>query len=514
MYHSNLWTRSTLVAGAAAAIALFTTGVASAQSSSDPVKCRQAVSAAGQKYEDARAKTVQKCEEAVAKGKLPATTDCTATTAPPNDQKTLDKVNKAKTKLDSTIAKACCGKDKICGAGAADEADLALSAYGWAARGLRCTGGSRDGLVCLVLADCPSGTCDPADVCPNLENGDCDDAVTHPGTVGDCLECLGDATTNQIVGLSYDDLKPLQTADKAIEKCKLAIGKNSAKYFSAKRKALAGCEKGAIKDALPAGTCPDTKANEKITKARGKMLDGIAKACGGDDKAFGGGDDLALDAIGAPLSCEGVDEPGALPNCYSGVMATVQDYANCLACVNDFKATCGDFQGAPSNGSYPAECNSLCGNSKIDAGESCDDGNVADGDACPADCVRGTCNLPIGGPVTATVNFTPAPSETLASFTVYIEYDETKMRIPGNPLARINVPSGAFVTANDLDYGIRVVLTSPDGSAVPSPLFEIDFDTCAGAALADSDFTCRVEQVATSGTTPVLTWATCSVDVP
>lgn len=600
MYHSMLSTRKTLVV-AAAMIAANLVAVRAATAASDPVKCQQTISAAAQKYEDARAKTLGKCEEAKVKGKLAVTTVCDATVAPPGDQKTIDKIAKADVKRAGAIAKACGGDDKAFGGGD----DLALSAIGWDGRvpacdqgerdglscqtnadcpgkcldgtregeGVNCTseasttslcpsgcvgacvgggnagndctadsdcpgstcgskvclGGTNDGNACTVATDCPGNNfCDISngcgtggrvtDECPDIEKSGCDNVLATLADIDTCVKCVSETGVDQVVDNFYASLSPLST-DKALEKCKQAIGKNGMKYLSAHRKAIAGCQKNALKDGA-ANSCPDLKATDKINKARTKLLAGIEKACGGDDKVFGGGDDITPDAIGAPLSCPNVDPPGATPGCYDFI-ATVQDLANCGACLVDFKAIVLDAVAVTADDPTPTELNALCGNGKIDAGETCDDGNVVDGDACPGNCSIASCA--VTGSATATVTFTVPGGTDVTALSIYLDYPEAAVAIPGsgsqaavqNAITLIPGNNATF-TPNDLNYALRNVIVDNDVPPAPLPpgapgLFDIALQRCGAAPLpVPGDFNCRVDSASAAGGVSVFS-ATCAV---
>jgi cysteine-rich repeat protein len=575
-------------AGIAATFAMLTLWLAgSASAAPDPIlKCRQAIAAAGQKYEDARAKALQKCEEGKLKGKLAADIVCASLAVPPGNQKTADKISGAQTKLSAVVAKGCCGKDKTCGAGSGADADQPLSAIGWSGRVTACVDGERAGESCQTTADCPKAcsagqklgvgcaadnqcpfacanagtcislvcsggafngsacttnsdchgqcvggpnnglncnagsstcgnatcvgtqTCDfsggGATECPNLESGSCNNALANPGSIGACLQCAGDAGVDQLIHLFYASLNPPGT-DKAIEKCKKAIGSKGTKYFSARRKILAGCEKNALKNNLPAGTCPalDPKAPGKIATAKTKLLDGIASACGGKDKLFGGTGvdaDLIPSAVGAPLSCPNVTVPGGA-SC-GNFINTVQDIANCIACLDEYKSTVLDFIAAPSNGAYPAtQANPLCGNGKIDVGETCDDGNVVDGDGCPRTCVINPCV--VNGTATATVQFAVPAGQDVSGLSIYLEYPDGQVSIPGTGSsaqvqARIlNTPVDVTFTPNDLDYALRNVLTDSNQAAIPvGTIFQVQFNKCQVALPPLNAFSCRVDSAA------------------
>jgi len=590
MYHKPILTGKHRAAVFVAAALTLAFGASRAGAQSDPIKCRQAIAAAASKYELARAGALKKCEDAVRKGKLPASTNC-----PADDPKASIKVTGAQAKLASAVAKACCGSDKTCGAGMGPDADLALSAYGWNDRVAACNGGERDGLACQSNGDCPSacndglreglgcgnnaqcpsgcrgvcvggsfpgtecvedascvgGTCGSkvcqggsndglscvADSgcpggntcvassgcgtggatvsdCPNLENKSCNGSLSDPSDVASCLACTADVATDQVNDFLYGFLSPVDASVAGAEKCAAAITKSASKYFAAHRKALAKCQKGAIGGSLPPGSCPDAGTVTKLGAAAMKMKAAIAGKCGGADKVFGGGNDLALEAIGAPLSCAGVTVPGG-SNC-GGFLATMEDLADCLACVAEYKSTCNDFIAAPSNGAVPSSCNQLCGNGKIETGETCDDGNVVDGDSCPANCSIAACS--VTGSATAGVTFSVPAGASVAGLTVYVEYPESSVQVPGqgNQLqvqnAINNTPANTVFTPNDLNYALRVVLTENDNAAITAgALFDLSLNRCNSQPLpAASDFKCRVESASSTSATNV-SGVTCAV---
>jgi cysteine-rich repeat protein len=138
-----------------------------------------------------------------------------------------------------------------------------------------------------------------------------------------------------------------------------------------------------------------------------------------------------------------------------------------------------------------------CGNGTMEEGETCDDGNLSDDDACPSDCTILPCS-PSGTTRMVQVNFMSPPFLDAESITVLITYPDGSVSLPGTGLdpsvvARVTMtPSGSTLTPNDLDHALRVVMsTSP--SFAPGKLFAITFDECEGAApVAISEFGCRV----------------------
>jgi hypothetical protein len=281
----------------------------------DPLKCQQEIVKDTSKYVQARTKALQKCHEAIVKGKIPPQ-DCLL------EPTAAGKIVKADSKLRAGVNKQCGGPDQTCSTGGDNDS---LASIGW-----------------------PS-------VCPNFEGGSCNNAITTCGDINDCLICIAAAAVDQSISLSYDSLAPSTPGDDT-NKCQAAIGKNVAKFLSAKSKALSKCEAGVLKGTVT-GPCPDTAgAKPAIAKAQSKASAGMCKACGGADKLCGGGDDIPLASIGFPASCPAVTIPGGGIAC-GGANDSLQDIVNCTLCVNEFKADCLDPLSIPSQRSYPDECN-------------------------------------------------------------------------------------------------------------------------------------------------------------
>ena len=282
-------------------------------------KCRAAIIKAGAGFVQAKAKALQKCEEAKVKGKLPSSTVCLT------EAKTAPVITKAIDKLTKSIVAACGGKDKLCG-GADDES---LAAIGW-----------------------------DITTCPNFENGTCTNTITSCSDIPTCLTCIGEAAVDQAVTLYYGSLAPTDPkskdkAVKALNKCQVTIGKSAVTFLAAKSKALAKCW-GSVNKA-GSGSCPDSGTSAAIAKAESKKVAAICKACGGADKACGGADDLTPAAIGFPSTCPAVDPPGGAPSCF-GAIASLQDVVTCVDCVTEFKVDCATLAAIPGFAAYPPEC--------------------------------------------------------------------------------------------------------------------------------------------------------------
>ena len=143
-----------------------------------------------------------------------------------------------------------------------------------------------------------------------------------------------------------------------------------------------------------------------------------------------------------------------------------------------------------------------CGNGTTAGGETCDDGNHSDNDSCPADCRIAACT-----PLTTTqrfvsVRFAPPEGGLVAGMTVLLDYPEGNVDLPGNgttlPSGTISgVPTGAFVSVNDLNFGglgHAARITVGAGSALPPGQFvRLRFQDCQGAAVPPaSAFPCTM----------------------
>lgn len=164
----------------------------------------------------------------------------------------------------------------------------------------------------------------------------------------------------------------------------------------------------------------------------------------------------------------------------------------------------------------------LCGNGVVnfDVGETCDDGNLVEGDSCPANCRIRTCT-PDGTTLDVNVSFAPPDNTDIAALSVFLRYQEDRVRIPGSRDSQLtadrltNSPENAFFQHNDRDYGLQMVVVSFDQSPIlPGTLFTVQFDNCSGAVPPGvADFLCRVDSASTPSGTDI-PGTTCSVSIP
>src|SRR5262249_54313419 len=111
-----------------------------APSSSDIGKCQASIGKNTVAFYLAQSKSLAKCQASLLKGKV---SSCP-------DDKTSAAVQKAKDKMSTAIAKACCGDDATCG-GATCSVGVATPFV--------CQGGANDGKKCSAASECPGGQC-------------------------------------------------------------------------------------------------------------------------------------------------------------------------------------------------------------------------------------------------------------------------------------------------------------------------------------------------------------------
>ena len=160
----------------------------------------------------------------------------------------------------------------------------------------------------------------------------------------------------------------------------------------------------------------------------------------------------------------------------------------------------------------------VCGNGKIEVGETCDDGNTKDGDSCPANCRIERCIE-----TTSTRRFAiflEGRAETdVQGVTLFVRYPESKITIPSGgsdePVKHsiVDALPDLMQVPNDLDYGLREVMVGTKPFH-PGRLFTIEFRDCQGATPpVASDLRCTVEDAADPVGGPVRDLS-CSVRSP
>jgi cysteine-rich repeat protein len=160
----------------------------------------------------------------------------------------------------------------------------------------------------------------------------------------------------------------------------------------------------------------------------------------------------------------------------------------------------------------------LCGNGTVNPGESCDDGNHSDNDACPADCVIDACTPVTGTSRPMLVRFTPPAGVNVGGITVLLDYPEGQVEIPGPPIPGgtiTNLPAGTFPIVTDLDHVLRVIVAIGGGNSIaPGTLFRVNFRDCSGTpAPTPAAFGCTVLEATDPFSNPVGD-VTCEVAAP
>jgi hypothetical protein len=124
---------------------------------------------------------------------------------------------------------------------------------------------------------------------------------------------------------------PQEAADR---KCQTKIVTAGAALVQAEAKAKSACASKIVSGKLPQGTtcATETKTAKAIDKARVKLASAIARACGGQDRTCGSGnDDVSLAAVGWNI--------GSCPNVSGGTctnpIADCAGIATCVACIGE-----------------------------------------------------------------------------------------------------------------------------------------------------------------------------------
>jgi hypothetical protein len=292
-------------------------GLLATPAAADPGACAKAFRKESAKFATAAREAIEDCEADVRLGLLPAATDCRTHPG------TSVAIAAAGLRARGRMAARCCGPDHVCGTGD----DETLPSVGWT-----------------------------AGACPDLESAGCTATTADPGDVGDCLTCAGTAASARAFEFLYERFLAAAPGS-AVAACQEAIGEASAKFFGKKGRLLRRCWDKRARGAH-ANACPDPgdgRAGPAIARAAAKMRDRICGACGGVDGACGGGDDLAPASVGFLASCPALTPPGGAA--CAAAIASLDDVADCVACVSDFLVDCADRLTVPAFAAYPGDCN-------------------------------------------------------------------------------------------------------------------------------------------------------------
>ncbi len=311
----------------------------------------------------------------------------------------------------------------------------------------------------------------------NCPRAACAAVLTSSTDLGDCVTCNIDEMVDSLSGQTYGTLES-PSADKGVLNCQRTYAKELIQAFRKLSKIYSKCEDGVVQGKI--ASCPDTKSGDKIAKTLTKLNDKIAKKC--PDVAT---QDAAIDPLGAFAAMGGI----------AGADTRVDS-------ISQLPAAFGVQSAA-------------CGNASIDAGETCDDGNLAeeDGfgslDSCPADCSVATCSP--SGASTATVSIASPDSELIASAIIVVYYDDTVLAIPGSGGGvTVTGLNGFSTTPADADYALRTVILDASLFGLDAgDVFEFGYNECGAPAIA-GDFDCFVAEASDTGFAPV-EGVTCAV---
>jgi len=152
----------------------------------------------------------------------------------------------------------------------------------------------------------------------------------------------------------------------------------------------------------------------------------------------------------------------------------------------------------------PSPKSAVCGNGRVEPGETCDDGNTKDGDVCPSKCRIEVCQ-PTSTRFDVSVSVALPADVPVGGVVVLLDYPEGRVSLPGSGheqtvRARFtNTPAGFMTATYDLDYAVREVVAM-NKTLRSGELYRASFDLCAGATPPQAaDFACRVEQASGPG---------------
>jgi hypothetical protein len=309
----------------------------------------------------------------------------------------------------------------------------------------------------------------------NCPRAACAASLTTSGDLADCVICNVDAMTDQVGGQIYTPVNA-PSADKDTFNCQRTFGKELTKAYRKLSKIYQKCEDGIIKGKV--SSCPDSKASDKIGKVLTKLNQKL------------------IDKCPVPVRPDAIDEFLAVAN-----LGGTDFAGNRVDLASQIPASFVVF-------------GSACGDGDIDAGETCDDGNVIeeDGagplDTCPADCSIAECNPTGSG--TATVSIAAPGAEQITAATIVVYYDDTALAIPGSGSVTAAGLNGFSPTVSDADYALRAVVLDASLFGINAgDVFSIGYNACGGGVSA-GDFDCFVVEASDDAFAPV-DGVTCSV---
>ncbi len=151
----------------------------------------------------------------------------------------------------------------------------------------------------------------------------------------------------------------------------------------------------------------------------------------------------------------------------------------------------------------------ICGDRLLTAPETCDDGGIVDEDFCPADCQVDSCVPSTNELPINLVLNTP----DVAALTMFLDYPEGKVDLAGSggsiPAGSVTGP--ATLQAFDYDHAVRIVEFDLFNFGTTN-VAAVRFQTCTGAPFpAPEDFSCRIEGDVVDENSAVVPGVTCTV---
>ncbi len=161
----------------------------------------------------------------------------------------------------------------------------------------------------------------------------------------------------------------------------------------------------------------------------------------------------------------------------------------------------------------------LCGNGAPNPGETCDDGNQSNNDACPTDCVIDACTPVAGTQRFFEIHFTPNAGVNVGGITVLMDYPEGQVEIQGPPHPGGTfsmIPPGSTPIPQDHNHTLRTVVAIGGGNPLPpGRLIRVRFRDCSGATPpTPANFGCTVLDATDPFSNPVTSEVSCSVVAP
>lgn len=304
-----------------------------------------------------------------------------------DQEKCINGINKAATKLAATQGKENSGCVKAVGGGKAADLDACITGD---AKGK--VAGAQAKVTNTANSRC-SGPAEPT-------FGFSDAATTNAAAVSE-----EQAIVTDMFG------SPAQSGvltDKDGAKCQSGVIKTVEKYAATRAKDFVSCKKDGLKEdtvtdgATLQSECmfpPDAKG--KVAKAAAKITAAVAKSCAGIDQATAfAGDCSSSGDLGLCLSQRADCRTCLILNATDAMTAPCDELDNglvdgsCRQCGNLIVEEPEECDAGAQTQTCELTCtNQVCGDGIVNnlAGETCDDGNLVDGDDCESNCIPSTC---------------------------------------------------------------------------------------------------------------------------